>query len=160
MALRTQIAEEEHVGGHNIFLGRVVQEMAARRPMTRDAFLQLTDVGSAKYDKYGERFMNVIRTFCHVAPVRIPPRRPPRPALPAVIAIKKTAPAPVAPSAAAAPSASPFFDKAKSAAAAAAAATSDESRIALFGYESDEDDDDFDTTTTSAPAPSGRTRSM
>ena len=167
MALRTQIAAEEHVGGHNIFLGRTVQEMAARRPMTRDAFLQLTDVGSAKYSKYGERFMNVIRAFCHVPLVRIPPRRAARPALPAVIAVKRAVPASTAGTAAvSAPSASPFFDKARTAATAATAAatttttttTSDESRIALFGYESD--DDDFDATASAPPSSSGRTRSM
>ena len=167
LALRTQIAGEEGVGGHNIFLGRVVSEMAERRPMSRSEFLQLTDVGSAKYDKYGERFMNVIRAFCHVPLVHIPARKPPpRPPRPAVIAIKK----PVggasasASSASSAATASPFFDKNKSAAAVTTTTSSDESRIALFGYEKsdDYDDDDFDntTTTTTTSAPSGRTRGM
>ena len=147
--LRAQIAREEHVDKvYTILPERVLQEMAERRPMARDAFLQLSGVGSARYDKYGERFMNVIRDFCHVPRVAIPLRKPVRPAHPAVIAVKKTAAAPSV--AAAPPSASPFFDKSNS-----AATTTDECRIALFGYENDDDDDDFDV-----PAPSTRTRSM
>lgn len=59
--LRTQMAKEEQVPPFVIFSDATLEQMAAVRPMTRDELRQISGVGVFKLEKYGERFLKLIR---------------------------------------------------------------------------------------------------
>jgi ATP-dependent DNA helicase RecQ len=60
-ALRGRIAREERVPAYVVFPDRALAEMAVRRPASLGALEQVYGVGPARRDKYGERFLGVIR---------------------------------------------------------------------------------------------------
>ena len=60
-ALRSSIAREEKVPSYVVFTDRTLADFAARKPRTSAALLEVRGVGQAKLDKYGERFLAVIR---------------------------------------------------------------------------------------------------
>ena len=59
-ALRSSIAREEKVPSYVVFTDRTLAELAARKPRTTAALLEVRGVGQAKLDKYGERFLAAI----------------------------------------------------------------------------------------------------
>jgi ATP-dependent DNA helicase RecQ len=61
-ALRTSIAREEHVPAYVVFPDRTLLEIAVRRPKSPYALGEIRGVGPAKIDKYGERFLALVRT--------------------------------------------------------------------------------------------------
>ena len=60
-ALRTELARAEHVPSYCIFPDRTLVEMAVRRPESTDLLASVHGVGPAKLDRYGDRFLAVIR---------------------------------------------------------------------------------------------------
>jgi ATP-dependent DNA helicase RecQ len=60
-ALRRSIAKEEHVPAYVVFPDRTLAEMAVRRPRTSQALAGIRGVGPTKLDRYGERFLAVVR---------------------------------------------------------------------------------------------------
>ena len=60
--LRRTISREDQVPAYVIFPDRTLAEMAVRRPTTTGALAQVRGVGPAKLEKYGERFLAVIRS--------------------------------------------------------------------------------------------------
>ena len=60
--LRRTISREDQVPAYVVFPDRTLAEMAVRRPTTTGALAQVRGVGPAKLEKYGERFLAVIRT--------------------------------------------------------------------------------------------------
>jgi ATP-dependent DNA helicase RecQ len=61
-ALRTRIAREEQVPAYVVFTDRTLLEIAVRRPKSPYALGEIRGVGPAKIDKYGERFLALVRT--------------------------------------------------------------------------------------------------
>jgi ATP-dependent DNA helicase RecQ len=61
-ALRTSIAREEQVPAYVVFADRTLLEIAVRRPKTPYALGEIRGVGPMKIDKYGERFLALVRT--------------------------------------------------------------------------------------------------
>jgi ATP-dependent DNA helicase RecQ len=61
---RLQIAREEQMPPYIIFSDATLTEMAAYFPQTSEQLLQMSGVGDAKLEKYGARFMSVIRDHC------------------------------------------------------------------------------------------------
>jgi ATP-dependent DNA helicase RecQ len=61
-ALRTSIAREERVPAYVVFPDRTLLEIAVRRPKSPYALGEIRGVGPAKIDKYGERFLALVRT--------------------------------------------------------------------------------------------------
>jgi len=61
-ALRGAIAREEKVPAYVVFPDRTLAEIAVRRPRSLPALSEVRGVGPAKLDKYGERFLAVVRT--------------------------------------------------------------------------------------------------
>jgi ATP-dependent DNA helicase RecQ len=59
--LRLDIARESGVPPFVIFHDRALKEMAALRPKTPEALLQVNGVGEAKLKRYGSRFLDAIR---------------------------------------------------------------------------------------------------
>jgi ATP-dependent DNA helicase RecQ len=59
--LRRSIAKEEQVPAYVVFPDRTLAEMAARRPHTPQALSGIRGVGPAKLERYGERFLAVVR---------------------------------------------------------------------------------------------------
>ncbi|MBX6330555.1 MAG: ATP-dependent DNA helicase RecQ [Gemmatimonadaceae bacterium] len=59
--LRSTIARDEKVPAYCVFPDRTLLEMAVRRPRSLAALGDVHGVGPAKLDKYGERFLRVIR---------------------------------------------------------------------------------------------------
>ena len=60
--LRTRIAKEEQVPAYVVFADRTLLEMAVRRPKSPYAFGEIRGVGPMKIDKYGERFLELLRS--------------------------------------------------------------------------------------------------
>ena len=59
--LRGSIAREEQVPAYVVFADRTLAEIALRRPRSLAALADVRGVGPAKLDKYGERFLELVR---------------------------------------------------------------------------------------------------
>lgn len=57
--LRTEIAKEEKVPPYIVFSDKTLVHMCAVKPQTRDKMLTVSGVGEFKYEKYGERFLEI-----------------------------------------------------------------------------------------------------
>ena len=62
-ALRMQIAREIGKPPYIVFSDRALRDMAERHPRTSKEFLEVNGVGANKLERYGKRFMEVIRIF-------------------------------------------------------------------------------------------------
>ena len=60
-SLRGRIAREEKVPAYVVFPDRTLAEMALKRPASLAALEDVHGVGPARRDKYGERFLTIIR---------------------------------------------------------------------------------------------------
>lgn len=60
--LRSELARSEQVPAYVVFPDRTLAEMALRRPRTLAGLGDIRGVGPTKLDKYGERFLDVIRS--------------------------------------------------------------------------------------------------
>jgi ATP-dependent DNA helicase RecQ len=60
--LRLHIAREEEVPPYVVFSDRALQEMAVYFPQTQQEFATINGVGPIKWLKYGEKFLEVIRS--------------------------------------------------------------------------------------------------
>ena len=61
-ALRGAIAREEQVPAYVVFADRTLAEIAVRKPRSLAALSEVRGVGPAKLEKYGERFLALIRS--------------------------------------------------------------------------------------------------
>jgi ATP-dependent DNA helicase RecQ len=59
--LRSAIAREDRVPAYVVFADRTLAELAVRRPRTTSAMEQVRGIGPAKLEKYGERFLAVLK---------------------------------------------------------------------------------------------------
>lgn len=62
--LRKQIADEQFVPPYVVFPDKSLRDMAEKRPQNLREFEDVYGVGSNKRDKYGQVFLEAIRTFC------------------------------------------------------------------------------------------------
>ncbi len=67
-ALRRRLADEQGVPAFVVFGNATLQALAAARPTDRRAMLQVSGVGPAKLNQYGEPFLAVIRKHLNGAP--------------------------------------------------------------------------------------------
>ncbi|WP_339659210.1 DNA helicase RecQ [uncultured Polaribacter sp.] len=65
--IRLSISKEENMPAYIIFNDKTLKLMSISQPTTENEFLAISGVGMNKMEKYGEEFMNVIRTFKNVA---------------------------------------------------------------------------------------------
>ena len=61
--LRTSIAREEGMPPYIVFSDKTLIDMCSKTPVTKADMLRVNGVGENKYDKYGERFIAVIKAF-------------------------------------------------------------------------------------------------
>lgn len=61
--LRFELAKERKVPAYVIFSNAALEDMARRKPVTRQEFLEVNGVGEAKLTMYGEQFIRVIAEF-------------------------------------------------------------------------------------------------
>ena len=61
-ACRKRLAEENGVPPYVIFHDATLREMVQQRPMTERTFLKLTGVGDSKLERFGDEFLDVIRS--------------------------------------------------------------------------------------------------
>jgi ATP-dependent DNA helicase RecQ len=61
--LRRTISREDQVPAYVVFPDRTLAEMAVRRPTNVSALAQIRGVGPAKIEKYGDRFLEVVRAY-------------------------------------------------------------------------------------------------
>lgn len=61
--LRTSIAREEGMPPYIVFSDKTLIDMCSKTPVTRVEMLRVNGVGENKYNKYGERFIAVIKAF-------------------------------------------------------------------------------------------------
>ena len=59
--LRREIASEEKVPPYMVFADKTLAGMCVMRPATRDEMLEVSGVGEHKLEKYGDRFLEIIR---------------------------------------------------------------------------------------------------
>ncbi|MEG1929787.1 MAG: DNA helicase RecQ [Anaerovorax sp.] len=62
-ALRTKIATTQRVPAYVVFTNAALEDMCAKLPETLDEFAMVNGVGKNKLDKYGEPFLEIIRTY-------------------------------------------------------------------------------------------------
>lgn len=62
-ALRLQIAKEEAMPPYIIFADRTLIQMCMLKPTSKTEMLRVSGVGAAKYQKYGDRFIDEIQAF-------------------------------------------------------------------------------------------------
>jgi ATP-dependent DNA helicase RecQ len=58
---RAEIAREEKCAAYIVFSDRTLAEIAKRRPRSSAALMDVRGVGQHKIDRYGEKFLAVIR---------------------------------------------------------------------------------------------------
>lgn len=56
-ALQLEIAKKEKVPPYIVFSDKTLVHMCQLKPRSREDMLQVSGVGEAKYEKYGERFL-------------------------------------------------------------------------------------------------------
>jgi ATP-dependent DNA helicase RecQ len=61
-ALRKRLADAQGVPAYIVFSDRVLRELAARRPADLPGMLRVPGIGPAKLERYGEAFLDAIRT--------------------------------------------------------------------------------------------------
>jgi ATP-dependent DNA helicase RecQ len=61
--LRLEIAKERGLPAYVIFHDKTLKEMAIQRPGTVQTLLQMTGIGEWKAQEFGNRFLEVIRTW-------------------------------------------------------------------------------------------------
>jgi len=61
--LRRRVAKEQKVPPFIIFTNLTLQDMAAKRPRTREEMQRVTGVGEGKWERYGERFLREIEKW-------------------------------------------------------------------------------------------------
>ncbi len=69
--LRLTIAREEGLPPYIVFSDKTLVDMSAKAPLDRTGMLNVSGVGAAKFDKYGERFVEAIGTFLDEHPAVI-----------------------------------------------------------------------------------------
>jgi len=62
-AKRLELAQERNAPAFVIFSDRALADMAARKPLTRDAFGEVFGVGRAKTEAFSDSFIRIIRDF-------------------------------------------------------------------------------------------------
>jgi len=63
--LRTQIAREGKIPPYVVFTDKTLAEMSALMPATKEEMLDVSGVAEAKYQKYGETFLEAIAEYKH-----------------------------------------------------------------------------------------------
>lgn len=61
--LRTTIAKEEKVPPYVVFADKSLVDMCSIMPKSKEEMLTVSGVGEVKYEKYGERFLEVIKEY-------------------------------------------------------------------------------------------------
>ena len=62
--LRLTISQEKGLPPHIIFSDSALSDMCRKLPLTEREFIDVSGVGFRKAEEYGERFLQVIRSFC------------------------------------------------------------------------------------------------
>lgn len=62
-ALRLELAREENMPPYIIFNDKTLMEMAAKMPTSHTELLNISGVGERKYEKYGEKFLGLIKEW-------------------------------------------------------------------------------------------------
>lgn len=60
---RARLARQAHVPPYIIFSNAALSDMAARKPITAEEFLEVRGVGEAKADRYGVPFLETIKAY-------------------------------------------------------------------------------------------------
>ena len=61
-ALRAEIAREEKVPPYIVFSDKTLLQMCIEKPTNKNTMLKVSGVGELKFEKYGERFLEVINS--------------------------------------------------------------------------------------------------
>lgn len=59
--LRMEITKEEHVPPYIVFSDKTLTDMVVRKPKNKKEMLAVSGVGEVKYQRYGERFLEVLK---------------------------------------------------------------------------------------------------
>ena len=62
-AVRTQVAQAEHVPAYIVFSNATLADMAAKAPRTMEGLLEVSGVGEAKAGRYGKAFLAAINDY-------------------------------------------------------------------------------------------------
>ncbi len=66
--LRLTVAREEGMPPYIVFSDKTLIDMSAKAPRTKEAMLNVSGVGEAKYEKYGSRFIEAITAYMEENP--------------------------------------------------------------------------------------------
>ena len=60
--VRMEIARKEKIPPYIVFSDKTLAQMSRLHPTTREGLLTVSGVGEVKYQRYGEAFLEVLRT--------------------------------------------------------------------------------------------------
>ncbi|MFH1194962.1 MAG: DNA helicase RecQ [bacterium] len=72
---RREIADEYNIPPYVIFSDKSLIQMATLLPQTKSDFLKISGVGSAKLERYGNVFINIIKKYCTGKSINILPQK-------------------------------------------------------------------------------------
>ncbi len=60
--LRTQIASKDGVPPYVVFSDKTLKELSIKQPKDKESMLEVHGIGEIKYERYGERFLDLVRS--------------------------------------------------------------------------------------------------
>ena len=60
--LRTQIASKDGVPPYVVFSDKTLKELSIKQPKDKESMLEVHGIGEIKYERYGERFLELVRS--------------------------------------------------------------------------------------------------
>jgi len=61
--VRLDLAQEENIPAYMVFHDSTLKEIALRRPLTSEKLIQISGIGSVKYQKYGDILLKIVHEF-------------------------------------------------------------------------------------------------
>ena len=64
-ALRRELADKNNVPAYIIFSDATLIDMCKKLPVTVDELLEVSGVGKVKLELYGDRFLQMLKSYCN-----------------------------------------------------------------------------------------------
>ena len=62
-SLRAEIAKQNEIPAYVVFSDKTLKDMSAKHPQTKEEMLEVSGVGEVKFERYGEKFLGVLRNY-------------------------------------------------------------------------------------------------
>ncbi len=63
-ALRAEIAKRNEIPAYIVFSDKTLKDMSLKHPQTKEEMLEVNGVGEVKFNRYGEEFLELLKSYC------------------------------------------------------------------------------------------------